>query len=797
MNSRIERLSLDDKIELLSGQSFWSTQENKKIDLRSLFLADGPHGLRKQEGENDHLGLNASIKTTCFPTASHLASTWNTKLLNQVGDALAKEAQAIGIDIILGPGINMKRNPLCGRNFEYFSEDPLLTGLLASNWVTGVQKNKIGTSLKHFALNNQETERFVTNAIVDERTLHEYYLAAFRKVVKTADPYTVMCSYNKFNGQQVSYNKKLLTNILRNDWGYKGLVVSDWGATCNRPLSIKAGMDLEMPSSENFFKKDIKRALKNNDLTESDINLSVSRLLELESKIIKPIEINKSDLNQLFSNNAKLALKAAQEGGILLKNEEALPLSQTNSFKVVGALADDFRFQGSGSSQVSPVMKFSILDGLENYKINYQYYPGYELNDVESKNIEEDALNSIKSDDTVIFCMGLTPVFESEGYDREHLKLPTNQIRLLEKIIDKTKNIIVVLVGGAPFEITFDQDVKAILHMQLSGQMGGQAAVDLLFGNVNPSGKLAETYPLKYEDLPNEHIYNKVSKNVPYLEGQYCGYRYFNTAGVNVKYPFGFGLSYSKFDYSNLMIKLVSRSQATIQYSITNTSAIDGAETSQVYMSLSNPSIHRPKKVLVGFNKTMIKAGTTVDVETTIDFEPLQIWDKTAKCLKLETGNYQIEVSSNIEEPKLMESIELVGVEFLMSEKSWYTTFENQVTEKDFKSEFLDFDQYYQSDEIFSTESSIMELKDYSYIAGKIFDSIEKQNAKQFGGEINYENPEYKMLMSASTCTPLRAMSLFSPKVFSRKLNSILIKQANKNKRKKKRTVQTSIDKRT
>lgn len=781
---KLKKLTLDEKIKLLSGESFWKTQANEKIGLRSLFLSDGPHGLRKQEGSSDHLGLNASIKTTCFPTASHMASTWNGLLLKEVGSALGSEAKATGIDVILGPGVNMKRNPLCGRNFEYFSEDPLLTGVLASNWINGVQSHNIGTSLKHFAANNQETDRMVTNAIIDPRTLHEYYLAGFRKVIKSSNPYTVMCSYNKLNGEQVSTDSYLLTDVLRKNWGYMGLVVSDWGATCDRPRGIKAGMDLEMPGSNGFFNKDIKKAIKNGELSEADIDVAVKRLLDLDAKIINPKRLESIDRDSVFKENAKLALKAAREGGVLLENNGILPLNKSNPIKVIGALADQFRYQGAGSSQVSSVMEMNLLSGLDTYKIDYQYFPGYELLDIEANELEKIAINSIESDDTVIVCMGLTSIFESEGYDREHLRLPQNQLELIKKIKKKCSNIVIVLVGGAPFEMEFTEGISAILHMQLSGQMGGQAAVDLIYGNVNPSGKLAETYPLKLEDVPNNHIYNKPAKFSPYLEGQYCGYRYFNSANKQVKYPFGFGLSYATFEYSNLKVVDKNKDNAIIEYQITNTSEIDGQEISQVYMSLDNPTVHRPLKVLVGFDKTYISANTTALIRTKIDFEPLMIWNDQDSKFDLENGQYTMEVSSNIETPKLVETLNLDGKMMESSNKNWYNTFKNQVTEQDFESEYPNFKDLYTENQLFTIENSINDIKNYSFIANKMFGIIEKETAKNTGGVIDYNNPQFKMLMSSSTGTPLRAMSLFSPKVFSKRFNKLILGQANKKKRK-------------
>lgn len=756
----------------------------KKLGFDHFFLSDGPHGLRKQEGSSDHLGLNASIKTTCFPTASHMASTWNSNLLEEVGVALGLEAEAIGIDVILGPGINMKRNPLCGRNFEYFSEDPLLTGILASNWVNGVQSRNVGTSLKHFAVNNQETDRMVTNAIVDPRTLHEYYLAGFRNVVKNSNPYTVMCSYNKLNGEQVSTNSYLLTDILRNSWGYDGLVVSDWGATCDRPRGIKAGMDLEMPGSNGFFTKEIKKAIKKGELLESDVDTSVQRLLKLESKITKSQVKDEKNRDQLFQDNAKLALKAAREGGVLLENNGILPLTQERPIKVIGELAKEFRYQGAGSSQVSSVMEMNLLSGLDTYNIDYKYYQGYELLDVENKELDHQAVDNIDEDDTVVICMGLTSIFESEGYDREHLKLPQNQLQLIEKVKTKTNDIIVVLVGGAPFEMEFTEGVSAVLHMQLSGQMGGHAAVDLLFGNENPSGKLAETYPIKLEDVPNDHIYNNPSIYSPYLEGQYCGYRYFNTAEKKVKYPFGYGLSYSTFEYENIRIIESNSKTATIEYEITNKSNVDGKEISQIYMSLESPTIHRPLKVLVGFDKTLIPANQTKTIQTEINFEPVMIWNDERSKLELEKGSYKIEVSTNVETPMLSTILKLDGTKFEKIDACWYNTFNGFVTEEDFEKEYPGFKKFYSESSTFSTENSINDIKNYSFIANKMYGVIEKETAKNTGGVIDYNNPQFKMLMSSSTGTPLRAMSLFSPKVFSRPFNKLILNQANKKRHK-------------
>ena len=499
--SLINKMTLEEKIQFCSGHNFWSTKAFKHHAITSINLADGPHGLRKQEADADHLGLNASVASTCFPTSSALASSWNVELLNEIGDALGKEAKKLNINVILGPGVNIKRNPLCGRNFEYFSEDPILSGKCASAYIKGVQINGVGTSLKHFALNNQELKRMSTDALVDERAMHEYYLKPFEIAVKEAQPTTVMCAYNKINGVYCSDNKWLLTDILRKKWGFKGSVISDWGATVNRVLGIKAGMDLEMPSSEGSLDKDLLNAIKQKELDEHDLNKAVDNLLNLIENT-KINEVNNDDT--LFNQNHQLAYKAAIESAILLKNENnILPLTNNKKLVVIGHLAKKPRYQGSGSSQVLPTRLISLLDGFKTIKQEFDYYDGYELLNTKNQNLIDEAVSHTKNTDKVVLCLGLTDIYESEGFDRDTLSLPQNQIDLLNELSKVNQNIILVLYGGSVIEMPWELKVRAILHMQLSGQAGGLATADLLVGNNNPSGKTSETFPLKYSDVVN------------------------------------------------------------------------------------------------------------------------------------------------------------------------------------------------------------------------------------------------------------------------------------------------------
>jgi len=679
----ISQMSLEEKIKLCSGAGFWTTEKMEQYQIPELFMCDGPHGLRKQEGAGDHLGLNASVKTTCFPTASLAASTFNQELIGEMGKAIGREAVHLGVNIVLGPGVNMKRNPLCGRNFEYYSEDPYLAGKLGSAWIQGVESQGVGTSLKHFALNNQETKRMTTDVLADERAKREYYLAPFEIAVKEGKPTTVMCAYNKVDGTYCSDNAWLLDQVLRKEWGFEGAVITDWGAMNDRNAAFRAGVELEMPGSMGFFDKKAAQAVRQGELDEKYIDRSVERLLKVIDKTTK--ERGTDPEVDLFEQDHELAQRIAGEGAVLLKNEDnILPLKELNHLTVIGSLAETPRYQGTGSSQVIPTRLVSTLEGLGQYNDQIDFAKGYWVEDKMDATLIEEAVKLAEKAEQVLLCIGLTEIYESEGFDRPHMKLPRNQLALLDAVAKVNQRIIVLLFGGSAVETDWDGQVKAILHMQLSGQAGGQAAADLLVGKINPSGRLAETYPFKYEDVINSSYYLETPKQGVYRESLYCGYRYFTSTGKRVRYPFGYGLSYTAFDCSDLEIKQEGY-HVSVTLKVSNTGKTDGAEVVQIYVRPQTKGVFRPKRELKAFTKVYLKAGEERCVTLQLEERSFAVYNTSEKRWMVEAGDYDIEVGKNCEEIVLTKRITLKGETPVKSSCSeWYYTLDGIPDQDDF-----------------------------------------------------------------------------------------------------------------
>ncbi|GFP74692.1 glycoside hydrolase family 3 C-terminal domain-containing protein [Clostridium fungisolvens] len=776
----IERMSLEEKIALCSGKSFWETQEFSQYGIKSLFLSDGPHGLRKQVGESDHLGLNASIATTCFPTASAAAATWDVDLIREMGDAIGKEAVKEDINIVLGPGVNMKRNPLCGRNFEYFSEDPFLSGKIGAAWIQGVQSNGVGTSLKHFALNNQELKRMSTNVLVDERALREYYLPAFETAVKEAKPTTVMCAYNKVEGTYCSDNKRLLSDILREEWGFDGAVITDWGAMNNRIDGFKAGLDLEMPGSKGRFDKEVKKAVEDGLLDERYIDQAVDRLLTLIERTTKG---NKESVTkELHDKNHKLARRIAAAGGILLKNDDKLlPLKDDSEVTIIGELAKIPRYQGNGSSLVTPTKLSSLLDGIREYAGKNRFFSGYSLKDVEDDALLKEAVEAARTSNTVVLCIGLTDIYESEGFDREHMRIPANQIKLIEAVAEVNENIIVIIVGGSAIEMPWAAKVQAILHMQLSGQAGGLAAADIVFGKVNPSGKLTETYPFIYEDVVSSTYFNKNPKQGAYFESMYCGYRYFETAKVPVRYPFGFGLSYTEFKYSNLQVKKLGLYDVEVTANVENVGEFDGAEVVQLYVAASTGGVYRPSKELKGFAKVQLEKGESKQVRFNLDKRSFAVYDQDKKDWIIEEGIYALQIGASIKDIRLEKHIELEGEKPVRKNCStWYYSLSGIPSRKDFVTIYHNYEDYVpQIKGTYDMTSSIKEMKETSLICKIMYKDMEKIIAKNNGGKVDYTNPGFRMLMDSASDNPMKSMPLFSPDSMPLNVAEFFVEAAN------------------
>ncbi len=645
MDERISKMKLEEKAKLLCGYKTMNTYPIEELHIPSLQLSDGPNGVRMEDKNGDSLnGIAASLPATCFPTGVNLASTWDKKLLYKVGQTIGKECNYYNINVILGPAINIKRNPRCGRNFEYYSEDPILSGYLASEFVKGVQSRNVAACLKHFACNNNEKYRFTGDSIVDKRALNEIYLKPFEIAVKKSSPWSIMNSYNKINGIHASENAWLLNKTLRDKWGFDGLVMTDWGGIVSRVEGLKNGTDLEMPGMVKHNINSIIEGVNNNSLDEKIVDKSVDRIL----KLIERTRNYQDEFN--FIDNYNFAIEVAKSSGVLLKNNnDILPLNKKQRVAIVGGLFEEMRYQGSGSSLLNPYKLSYHKDSLDIRNINYEYIQGYVASEIEvDEKKENEALEKIKNFDTIVLYVGQNDYVESEGFDRESVTLSNNQLSLLEKIISLKKKLIVVLFGGAMIELPFIDNVDALLYMGLAGEGIGEATTSLLYGEISPSGRLAETWPLSYNDVVfgNEFI---SSPNEVYKESIFVGYRYYNSLDIKVRFPFGFGLSYSKFEYSDFLLK-EDDTNITIIGKVKNIGNYKSSEVIQVYTSKKNSKIYRPKKELKGFEKVYLDINEEKEIEIVISKEDLMIFNTKDNQFCLENGEYDIIVSKNIDE---------------------------------------------------------------------------------------------------------------------------------------------------
>jgi beta-glucosidase len=615
----LQQLTLDEKIALCSGIDFWRIGGIERLGIPAVFLTDGPHGLRKQADNLTQVDIRG-VEATCFPTASATANSWNRELLFAIGSAIAEECLQENVAVVLGPGINIKRSPLCGRNFEYFSEDPLLSGELAAEFIDGVQSRGVGTSLKHFAVNNQEALRNTIDVVVDARALHEIYLTGFEIAVKRSQPWTVMAAYNKVNGDYCSEHPLLLDTILRQQWGFKGLVVSDWGACNERVAGLRAGMDLEMPTSSGVNGAKIRAALKTGTLDMATLDRSVERILAL---IAAAATHQQPNYRYDRDMHHRLAQRAAAESAVLFKNEDAiLPLRPSAKIALLGAFAEQPRFQGAGSSQITPWRVDKALDACRQHAPELVYAAAYPRHDDRiDETLLAEAVEAARAAEVVVVFAGLTERFESEGFDREHLRLPDNHNELIERVLEVNPNVVVVLVNGAPVAMPWIDSVKAVLGGFLGGQAGGSAIADLLFGVANPSGKLAETYPLRLEDCPAQRHFPGGPVTVEYRESIFVGYRYYSTARQAVLFPFGHGLSYTHFEYSDLQLssqRIDENETLTVSIRVRNTGAVAGAEVVQLYVRDIESTVFRPEFELKEFGKCFLKPGAQRTLEFTL-----------------------------------------------------------------------------------------------------------------------------------------------------------------------------------
>lgn len=652
----IKQMTLEEKASLMSGQNFWNTKPIERLGIPSIMLTDGPHGLRKQGGKADHLGLNKSLPATCYPTAATLANSWDKSLVYNVGQDIGKEARSEKVSVLLGPGLNIKRNPLCGRNFEYFSEDPYLTGELASEMVKGIQSNGISACPKHYAVNSQEHMRMTIDEIVDERSLREIYLTGFEKVVKEGNPHTMMSSYNMVNSEFANENQHLANSILYSEWGYEGVIVTDWGGNNDRVAGLKAHNQLEMPSTNGITDKEIVDAINAGALDESILDEAVDQLLSLIFKVrLDDKEAAQVDYDEHYTK----AVEAACKSIVLLKNENnILPLKTGTKVAVVGDFAQNPRYQGAGSSLINPYKLSKPLDHLQGSSLNViGYAQGFKRMGGKSSKLLKEATSLAEAAEVVLLFIGLDESREAEGVDRKDLKLAQNQLELVEAVAKVNKNVVVVLSGGGALELPFAENVQGILHTYLSGQGGGEAVVDVLLGKHNPSGKLSETFPFQYSDVPSSVYYPGHQATSEHKEGLFIGYRYFETANVPVRYPFGYGLSYTTFQYSDLVVDGL-----TVNFNLTNTGTVAGAEIAQLYIEKADSKIFRSVKELKGFEKISLDPGETKQVRITLTERDFSYYNPEMKNWETESGSYKIQVGSSIQAIHLEETVEMAGV---------------------------------------------------------------------------------------------------------------------------------------
>lgn len=693
----VNELTLEEKASLCSGADFWHTKAIDRLNIPAAMVSDGPHGIRKQESLADHMGVAESIKAIGFPTASAMACSFDRDLLHKVGDALGEECVAEDLAVLLGPGINMKRSPICGRNFEYYSEDPVVAGELGAAFVNGVQEHGVGTSLKHFAANNQEWRRMSISAEIDERTLREIYLAAFETVVKKAQPWTIMCSYNRINGVYSCENDWLLNKVLRDEWGFEGLVMTDWGAMDERVPSLKAGLDLEMPDCHGETDKLIVKAVQSGELEESVLDTAVERILTMVDKyltarkdidpasMVHPLPSSVERGYDVAAHHA-LARTTAEQSAVLLKNEDILPLQKDKKIAFIGEFAKVPRIQGGGSSHINNTSIESALDAAGD---SVSYAQGFHIDEeTTDETLLQEAITLAKESDVAVIFAGLPDSFESEGFDRTHLNMPANQNELIARISEVQPNVVVVLHSGSPIAMPWLDKVAGVLQMYLAGQASGGAAVNLLFGDATPCGKLAETFPLHLEDNPSYLNFPGNREKVCYQEGVFIGYRYYDKKKMDVLFPFGYGLSYTDFTYSNMKVTVNGKNAADVDViketdeivvsaDITNTGNCDGAEIVQLY--IKNPVVYeiRPEKELRDFAKVFLKAGETKTVTFTLNARAFSYYETRIHDWYAESGDYEILLASSSRDIRLQDTVSITGSKKIPFVADYITTCED------------------------------------------------------------------------------------------------------------------------
>ena len=775
----IAQMSLEEKASLCSGLDFWHLKGIERLGIPSIMVTDGPHGLRKQADENDQIGLQDSIPATCFPTASALAATWNRELVYQVGEALGEECLEEKVGVILGPGVNIKRSPLCGRNFEYFSEDPYLTGEMAKSHINGVQSKGVGTSLKHFAVNNQEYRRMVIDAVVDERALREIYLAGYEIAVKESQPWTVMCAYNKVNGTYCAEHETLMTGILKEEWGHEGLVITDWGAMNDRMEGLKAGVELEMPGAPNGNDAMIVAAVRSGEMDEAVLDRSVERILTM---IFKAEETLSQEVHHT------LARRVAGEGAVLLKNEAGiLPLQENVKIALIGGFARNPRYQGAGSSLMNPTRLDNLYDEMVKLVGAEQltYAPGYtEKGDQPDAALIAEALEAVQGSDVVVISAGLTDLYEVEGIDRQHMKMPPGQDALIETIAAAHSNVVVVLSNGSPVEMPWEADVSAILEGYLGGQAGAGAIADILFGKTNPSGKLAETFPLRLEDNPSHPYFPSGPATVEYRESIYVGYRYYDTVGQEVLYPFGHGLSYTTFEYSDLQLSQAQISEAetlTVSLRVRNTGSFAGKEIVQLYVRDLESTLFRPDKELKGFTKVELQPGEACELSIELGERAFATYNTDLKDWHTESGTFEILVGASAGDIRLSASVEFISTQPAApavdrQNLAFYYDFpkDSPVSKADFEAllgRSVPLNQGPKKGK-YNLNTPVGDMSD-SFIGRRLFIFMQKQMAKMIAGL--EDTPTGLMMESMASEMPLRGMLMMADGSITRAMLEALL----------------------
>ncbi len=766
IQSIIAKMTLEDKISLCTGADFWHSKAMERYGIPAFTMSDGPHGLRCQSGETNMIGVNESLPATCFPTAVTAGAAWDPELYAAEGEAIGREALARGVDVVLGPGCNIKRNPLCGRNFEYISEDPYLAGKLAAAFIQGLQGAGVSASLKHFAANNQEYKRQNGDSQVDERALREIYLAPFEIAVKESKPDTVMCSYNKINGVHASDNRWLLTQVLREEWGFDGMVVTDWGALSDRIKGFKAGCDLNMPGGSRYMEKATLEAVKNGTLDEKDIDVSVERILRLAFQAQKRKKSGAFDVD----GHHDLARRVAEAGAVLLKNEGGILPVKLEDMVLIGSMAKDFRHQGSGSSHINPTKYVSLTDALPGVP----YVPCGDKSGSVSEAELSAAVQAAKAAKVAVIVAGLPDAYESEGFDRPDMAMPEGHIRMIEAVAAASPNTVVVLLGGSPMELPWCDKVKAILYMGLPGQAGGEACANLLTGKAIPGGKLTESWPMVYKDTVTQETFGQ--KNAEYRESIYVGYRYYDKAKKAVRFPFGHGLSYTTFEYSNLEIE-----NDAVSFTVTNAGAYLGAEVAQLYIAPPKGGLHRPEQELKGFQRVELAPGESRRVNFLLDVRSFVVW---GGGWKTPGGAYEIRVGASSRDIRLSGTLEVTGDAIVAPDwqaGSWYETMEGSPSRSEWEHTMGHAVPVTPEPKKgrFTMDSTCMEMKGSSLVMKIQYKVTENIIAKSFGGKKDYSDPAFRMMLTCATDCPLRASVISSGGTLSDSVACGLVEMAN------------------